>query len=85
MAGWAIAAVLETFSTHSLRHSRLTHLARAGWKLRELTAYAGHSDPKTTLVYLHLSGMDLASRMAQSVAVQDARLVNVLFHCPEGL
>jgi site-specific recombinase XerD len=85
VAGWADVAKLKTFSTHSLRHLRLTHLARSGWKLHELTAYAGHSDPKTTLVYLHLSGTHLASRMAQSVAVQDAHLASTLFHCPEGL
>ncbi|POA74905.1 site-specific integrase [Pseudomonas sp. GW531-T4] len=83
VAGWASAAELRDFSTHSLRHLRLTHLARAGWKLHELTTYAGHSDPKTTLVYLHLSGMDLVFRMAQSVAVQDAQLVDTLFRCSE--
>ncbi|WP_371356091.1 tyrosine-type recombinase/integrase [Pseudomonas chlororaphis] len=83
VAGWASVAELKAFSTHSLRHLRLTHLARAGWKLHELTAYAGHSDPRTTLIYLHLSGVDLASRMAQSVAVQDARLVSALFRCSE--
>lgn len=76
---WAKEADTPCFSTHSLRHLRLTHLARAGWKLHELTTYAGHRDPKTTLVYLHLSGADLTARMAQSVASLDARLVTELF------
>ncbi|WP_223537060.1 site-specific integrase [Pseudomonas sp. GL-B-16] len=42
--------------THSFRRLRLTHLARAGWNLHELSTYAGHRDPKTTPAYLHLSG-----------------------------
>lgn len=79
VAGWAKEAKVPSFSTHSLRHLRLTHLARAGWKLHELTAYAGHRDPKTTLIYLHLSGVDLTERMARSVASIDARVSDQLF------
>lgn len=79
VASWAKEANIPYFSTHSLRHLRLTHLARAGWKLHELTAYAGHRDPKTTVVYLHLSGADLNARMAHSLGNLDARLSNQLF------
>ncbi|WP_318351587.1 tyrosine-type recombinase/integrase [Klebsiella pneumoniae] len=55
---WRDQAGLADFSTHTFRHLRLTHLARAGWKLHELAAYAGHRDPGRP-VYLHLSGTDL--------------------------
>ncbi|WP_435170342.1 tyrosine-type recombinase/integrase [Falsirhodobacter sp. 1013] len=79
IARWAADAKVENFSTHSLRHLRLTHLARAGWPLHELSAYAGHADPKTTMVYLHIAGADLARRMAQSVAHIDARVSTSLF------
>ncbi|HDT5862765.1 TPA: site-specific integrase [Aeromonas hydrophila subsp. hydrophila] len=77
--GWAREAKLPNISTHTFRHLRLTHLARAGWKLHELTAYAGHRDPKTTLVYLHLSGADLTAKMAYSVGSLDARMFSELF------
>ncbi|NAP07049.1 tyrosine-type recombinase/integrase, partial [Pseudomonas syringae] len=70
---------LSCLSTHTFRHLRLTHLARAGWKLHELTAYAGHRDPKATLIYVHLSGADLTAKMAHSVGSLDARLFAELF------
>lgn len=62
------------FSTHTLRHLRLTHLARAGWKLHEIAAYAGHRGVQTTERYIHLSGGDLLARMARSVDHRDAKL-----------
>lgn len=48
-------------------------------KLHELTTYAGHRDPKTTLIYLHLSGADLTAKMAHSVGSLDARMFCELF------
>lgn len=62
------------FSTHTLRHLRLTHLARAGWKLPEIAAYAGHRSTQTTMQYIHLSGSDLLERMARSMDRLDAAL-----------
>lgn len=76
---WARDANIPCISTHTFRHLRLTHLARAGWKLHELTTYAGHRDPKTTLIYLHLSGADLTAKMAQSIDSLDARMLGALF------
>jgi integrase/recombinase XerD len=72
-------ANVEGFSTHTLRHLRLTHLARAGWRLHELSTYAGHRNPQTTMTYLHLSGSDLLAKMAASVAHLDAKLGAALF------
>lgn len=79
VAAWATQAQTSGISTHSFRHLRLTHLARAGWKLHELSTYAGHRDPKTTVAYLHLSGADLNAKMALSMANQDERLAAILF------
>lgn len=72
-------AGVEGFSTHTLRHLRLTHLARAGWRLHEIATYAGHRNPQTTVSYLHLSGGDLLARMAVSVGHLDAKLGAALF------
>ncbi|HHY0927346.1 TPA: tyrosine-type recombinase/integrase [Salmonella enterica] len=76
---WGLKSGLPDFSTHTFRHLRLTHLARAGWKLHELAAYAGHRDPRTTQIYLHLSGTDLAARMAGAVAELDRKVAGLVF------
>jgi integrase/recombinase XerD len=77
--GLAKQAGVAGFSTHSLRHLRLTHLAQAGWKLHELSAYAGHRNPQTTLMYLHLSGTDLLARMTEAIRYADAKIDAALF------
>jgi len=76
---WALLSGLPDISTHTFRHLRLTHLARAGWKLHELATYAGHRDPGTTQIYIHLSGRDLAARMAGAVETADIRMANLIF------
>jgi integrase/recombinase XerD len=67
-------AVVPEFTTHTLRHLRLTHLARSGWRLHEIASYAGHRSVQTTMQYIHLSGSDLLVKMARSVEHGDAKL-----------
>lgn len=55
----------------------------AGWRLHEIAAYAGHRDPRTTQIYLHLSGTDLSAKMAGAIAEQDRRVASQVFGCPE--
>jgi len=62
--GIALRAGVPNFSTHTFRHLCLTDLARAGWELHEVATFAGHRNPATTLLYIHLSGRDLAARLA---------------------
>src|SRR5579885_2183685 len=61
------ASVLE-FTTHTTRHLCLTDLARANWDVQEIVAFAGHRSIQTTLLYIHLSGRDLASKLANGMA-----------------
>ncbi len=63
----ALAADVPQFSTHTLRHLCLTDLARAGWELHEIATFAGHRHTDTTLQYIHLSGRDLADKLARGM------------------
>ena len=58
----------DRFSTHTLRHLCLTDLARAGWELHTIATFAGHASLATTLQYIHLSGRDLAVKLARGMA-----------------
>lgn len=61
------SGVLE-FTTHTLRHLRLTDLARAGWDVHEIAALAGHRNVQTTMLYIHLSGRELAAKLDAAMA-----------------
>ena len=65
-ASLAIEAVVPHFSTHSLRHLRLTDLAKSGMDLKELAMFAGHKSTGSTMTYIHLSGRDLAPTFARA-------------------
>jgi integrase len=45
----------EHHRVHSLRHTRLTHLADEGMGALQLQSYAGHEKIETTMVYIHRS------------------------------
>jgi site-specific recombinase XerD len=68
-------AELPQFSTHTLRHLCLTDLARAGWDLHEIASFAGHRNLDTTQQYIHLSGRDLAARLAEGMTELHAQRV----------
>lgn len=56
------AALLESgvkkgATVHTLRHSYATHLLEAGVNLRVIQGYLGHTSPKTTAVYTHLTSV----------------------------
>lgn len=55
------------FSTHTTRHLCLTDLARMGWELHAIATFAGHRNTDSTLDYIHLSGRDLAEKLAQGM------------------
>jgi len=45
----------ERVTIHMLRHSFATHMLEAGCSLKQLSAYLGHKDLRSTMVYLHLT------------------------------
>jgi len=68
VAGIARRAGVAHFSTHTPRHLCLTDLARAGWSVHEIAQFAGHRSIQTTLLYIHVSGRDLAAKLERGLA-----------------
>lgn len=66
------------FTTHTLRHLCLTDLARENWDIHEIATFAGHRNIETTLLYIHLTGRDLAGKLARSMASLHARRIQFL-------
>ena len=66
------------FTTHTLRHLRLTDLARAGWDVHEIATFAGHRSIQTTLGYIHLSGRELAEKLERTLAEVDIARLQIL-------
>ena len=49
------AKISKKATIHTLRHSYATHLLEGGIHLRHIQVYLGHTSPKTTAVYTHLT------------------------------
>jgi integrase/recombinase XerD len=54
------SGIRKAATVHTLRHSYATHLLDSGVHLRVIQEVLGHSSPKTTARYLHLTGETIA-------------------------
>jgi integrase/recombinase XerD len=71
-------AGLPRFTTHTPRHLRLTHLARSHMDLHQIATYAGHKSLQTTMLYLHMSGVELTEAVSKSLAGFEQWMARVL-------
>lgn len=65
------AGITRKVSSHACRHSFATHLFENGASLPYIQSLLGHTDPRSTMVYIHVSNKSLLR-------------ITSPFDCPEG-
>jgi integrase/recombinase XerD len=65
------AEIKKPATVHTLRHSFATHLLEAGTDLYHIQHLLGHTTPKTTAIYLHLSRKELAKVISPLDLLED--------------
>lgn len=68
----ALRSEIPRLTTHTMRHLRLTDLARAGLDMHHIATLAGHRVLQSTLIYIHLSARDLSEALARTLGSLDA-------------
>ncbi|MCK0159024.1 tyrosine-type recombinase/integrase [Allomuricauda sp. F6463D] len=54
-----LSGIEKSITLHTLRHSHATHLLENGTDIRYIQELLGHNNPKTTMIYTHVSTASL--------------------------
>lgn len=74
----ALRAGLPQVHPHTLRHLRLTHMARCGVEEHVIAEYAGHRSLETTKLYIHMSGRNVVVAVARRMEDFEAWVATTL-------
>ena len=69
---------LPQLHPHTFRHQRLTALKAAGVPLEDIALFAGHASTETTRLYLHLTPVELGTRIRAATRAMDAHLERLI-------
>lgn len=68
LAACARAEILKPATFHSLRHSFATHLVQSGVNINIVQELLGHTDLKTTQIYVHIAKTTILSEIRSPLA-----------------
>ena len=71
----AKARILKRVGCHTLRHSFATHMLQSGVDIREVQELLGHTNIRTTMIYLHVKTQNHLTSSLDSMNRQAARQV----------
>lgn len=77
------AGIQKKIKFHSLRHSKATHLHNSGMMtLRDLADLLGHTDTKTTEIYLHTQNEDLREKYLKASEITQSKFTTQIPSLP---
>ncbi len=74
---------LENYTVHSFRHTFAIRCLKAGMKIEYLSQIMGHSDPKTTYIYLQMLPVDLQKEISEKYPFAFEQLLFNIFSFEE--
>jgi len=72
------AGITKKVKLHTLRHSRATHLYNAKMDIRDLAELLGHSNTRTTEIYIHTGSEDLQVKVEDADEIIKSKISPVL-------
>jgi site-specific recombinase XerD len=69
----------KDFTVHSYRHTFAVNCLKSGISLHYITQMLGHTDPKTTQIYLKLQPIDLKKQVMKNYPLPFENLLQKLF------
>lgn len=71
------------YTVHSFRHTFAVNCLRAGMKLHNLSLILGHTDPRTTFIYIQLLPVDLKAEITEKFPFPFEKLIHQVLRIQE--